>query len=332
MFRICVVGCGEMATGGHGPSYVKYAASHPGTVLAGCCDIHAERAETFREKFGFQKAYTDYEQMLDEIHPDVVCLISPVHATCELAVSIFKKGYAVLMEKPPGRNRQEIERMMQAAQEAGVSARSAFNRRYTPLTVRLKELMGGERIRSITYQMYRRDRTDADFSTTAIHAIDAVKHIAGSDYRSVDFVYQELPECGPCVANIFMTGSMENGAVSQLTLVPMGGTVVERVTVNTDQASYFVELPFWNNPDSPGRLRRMCGADITHDISGDALVDQCVMFEESGFFEENRGFFEHLRSGEEADCDLEKAIQSVEIADCIRKRESRYLKKERLDE
>ncbi len=89
-------------------------------------------------------------------------------------------------------------------------------------------------------------------------------------------------------------------------------------------ASYFVELPFWGNPDSPGRLKRVVGNEITHDIPGDALVDECIMFEESGFYEENRGFFEHLRSGAPVYCDLEAAIQSVEIADCIRKRWSRY--------
>lgn len=324
MFRICVVGCGAMALSGHGPAYAKYAAAYPETELAACCDLDPVKAEMFREKFGFRRAYTDYCVMLDEIRPDVVCLLSPVKYTCELAVEILKKGYAVLMEKPPGRNREEIERMIQEADVAGVSVRSAFNRRYTPLILQLKRLMEGERILNITYQMYRKDRRDEDFSTTAIHAIDAVRHVAGSPYRYVDFLYQQVPGEADYVANIYMTGEMESGSVVQLSLVAMGGTIAERITVNTDKAAYFAELPFWSNPDSPGRLRRIVGNDVTDDISGDQLVDSCEMFEESGFYEENRGFFEYLRAGGETRCDLGDAIQSVEIADCIRNRKKRY--------
>ena len=64
---------------------------------------------------------------------------------------------------------------------------------------------------------------------------------------------------------------------------------------------------------------------ITHDISGETLVDETVMFEESGFYEENRGFFEFLRSGQQRKNDLSSGIQSVEIADYIRKRKPPYV-------
>ena len=47
---------------------------------------------------------------------------------------------------------------------------------------------------------------------------------------------------------------------------------------------------------------------------------------DSGFYEENRGFFEQLRTGAPVYCDLAQAIQSVEIADCIRNRKKRYEK------
>ena len=62
------------------------------------------------------------------------------------------------------------------------------------------------------------------------------------------------------------------------------------------------------------------------DISGAALVDCCEMYEESGFYEENRSFFEHLRAGEKPQNDLPSGIQGVEIADCIRKRITVYKK------
>ena len=44
-FKICAIGCGAMATTGHGPSFQRYAQEHPDVELAACCDLDAEKAE-----------------------------------------------------------------------------------------------------------------------------------------------------------------------------------------------------------------------------------------------------------------------------------------------
>ena len=313
-----------MAKSGHGPAFKKYAQEHNDTLLAGCCDIKREAAEEFAATFGFSRAYTDYRVMLDEVKPDAVSLLSPVELTSELAVSVLKLGYPLILEKPPGRNREEILAIDRAAREAGVSVRTAFNRRYTPLVQKLKELLADEKIMNITYQMYRRGRSEPDFSTTSIHAIDAVSFVGGGKYKNVSITFQELPANGKNVANYYLTGELDSGAVVQISLVPMGGSVAERISVNTDKATYFVELPFWKNCDSPGTLTRVEGTEITHKISGGSLVDSTEMFEESGFYEENRSFFEHLRSKNNVENDMQSGIQSVEIADCIRRRIREY--------
>ena len=45
--------------------------------------------------------------------------------------------------------------------------------------------------------MYRTNRIESTFYTTAIHAIDAVKNIVGCDYKKVDISYQEFFEQAP---------------------------------------------------------------------------------------------------------------------------------------
>ena len=326
MFKICVIGCGAMAKSGHGPAFRKYADAYPDTRLAACCDLNAEAAENFKNAFGFERAYTDYVQMLNDICPDVVSLLCPVAKTAELAIDIMQRGCHVILEKPPGRNTGECQAIADAANRAGVFVRTAFNRRYTPLIVKLKEMLGEEKIRSMTYQMYRKNRHDPDFSTTSIHAIDAVSYIAGSPYRELSLRYAQIPENGPGVVNILLQGTLQNDALVSLSLIPVGGTTVERISVNTDKATYFAELPFWNNPDSPGKLTRMDGNEITHTVSGDSLVDSEEMFETSGFYEENRSFFALIRSGTQPFSDLESGMQAVEIADLIRNRRTEYCK------
>ena len=45
--------------------------------------------------------------------------------------------------------------------------------------------------------MTRVERRDPDFSTTAIHGLDAVRYLAGADYAEARFRYRELPSSAP---------------------------------------------------------------------------------------------------------------------------------------
>ena len=80
-FKICTIGCGDLSMRYHGPAFRVYAESHPQVELTACCDIDTARVQAFREKFGFQKAYTDLHEMLDKEKPDAVCLMAPVALT-----------------------------------------------------------------------------------------------------------------------------------------------------------------------------------------------------------------------------------------------------------
>ena len=63
--RFCMIGCGEHAFSSHGPAQVRYVASHREIELAACCDVDATKAEEYRRRFGFARAYTDIDAMLD---------------------------------------------------------------------------------------------------------------------------------------------------------------------------------------------------------------------------------------------------------------------------
>ena len=159
MPKLCLIGCGGIATQGHGPSLQKYVSLHPELILAGCCDLDAARAESYRAQFGFAKAYTDYEAMLDELRPDAVLLTCTAAKTCELSIAVMKKGYNILLEKPPGDTLEEITAMIAEADlHPDLHIQTAFNRRHTPLLARLKQELQGKRIYNITYQLYRHSR------------------------------------------------------------------------------------------------------------------------------------------------------------------------------
>jgi myo-inositol 2-dehydrogenase/D-chiro-inositol 1-dehydrogenase len=327
-FRICAIGCGWMAATGHGPSYRRYSQENPEVELAACCDINEEAARRFRLKFGFAAYYTDIFEMLEKEQPDAVCLTVPVHLTAELAVRIMEAGYPVIMEKPPGLDSKEAMDIINAAEKTGIPNQVAFNRRFTPLVRRLKDHLSKhfkpEEIQNIQYCMYRTGRTDEDFSTTAIHGIDAARFLARSDYRHIRFTYQELPGLGKGVANIYMDCTFESGAAAQLSFCPVAGVTVERATVHLHNHTFFLNIPVWGGFDSPGSLLHFEKDKLVSNVSGLELSSVQELYETNGFYGEDASFFDDIRAGRKPADDVRSALQSVEIAECIRYRKAEY--------
>lgn len=326
-FKICTVGCGHMAEHGHGPAWREYADRNPGVTLAACCDIDEARAVSFQEKFGFSRSYTDIDTMLEREEPDAVCLVVPVHLMTAMAIPMLEKGYPLLLEKPPGLNREETVRLMKAAAKGRTPNQVAFNRRYMPLAMKLQEALqpyGASGIHTIRYVMYRTGRTDEDFATTAIHGIDLASYMAGSNYRHVQIRYQELPAIGNQVANIHLNGELVSGAVVQLSFCPVSGTCMERMEVSVWDHTFFLELPVWGSPDIPGRLLHRERNRTVIDLAGDGAAEVDMLFALNGFYEENRRFFDDIRAGRMPQGDISSGLQAVEIADCIRNRKDEY--------
>ena len=326
--RICVIGCGSIANAMHGPSYLKYADVNREAVFAGCCDVIAERAADFKSRFGFANAYTDMDEMITREKPDAVCLISPVFMTAELAGKILDMRIPLLLEKPPGRTTEETMRLINIAERNKTPNRVAFNRRYAPLVRTLKGMLDEgytpDQIQSLQYDMFRVNRLDEDFSTTAIHAIDAVRFIMGSDYESICFFYREYPQYGNNVADIHMQCKMKSGAAANLNICPVTGLNVERAVVNLYNNTFFLDY-LGNEMYAAGRLVKTEGNHITFSLDGDHTPDGTQPFEREGFYYENMSFFNDIMNGRTPSGDLGTALQSVEVAQCIRDRQREYI-------
>ncbi len=329
-FKICVIGCGNLANSHHGPAYVKYAREHLGTELTACCDVLQPKAADFSSRFGFQRFYTDAVRMLDVEHPDAVCLVVPPALTCPLTCQILAMKFPLLLEKPPGLTVAETDRMIAAARASGTPNQVAFNRRYSPLVTLLKSQltmnMALGDLQHLQYDFYRIGRTDADFSTTAIHGIDTARFLAGSDYARVDFHYHEVTRTIPRAFNIFMDCTFVSGATAQLSFLPVSGAVIERAILHSSDQIYFLNLPVWNGFDTPGSLLRVVKGEVVSQVSGPEAAGSGEDFILNGFYHENAAFFDDIRSGRTPSGNIESGRQPVEIAQLIRERKSEYIK------
>ncbi|WP_308639613.1 Gfo/Idh/MocA family protein [Paenibacillus silvisoli] len=324
MLKIGVIGCGWHSRAAHGPSLKRYKAEHPENLqLTACCDVGLEAAETFRTEFGFERAYTSYEEMLTQEELDAVWVIVPDYLTTAVTLHVMKTGTAVLLEKPPGANTAEVLLMQEEAAQRGIQHRVAFNRRHVPMVRKLIDKLQdqtrqGKRIYSITYDMIRIKRTDPDFSTTAVHAIDAAKWIAGSDYESLRFEYDDMSAIAPGLVNIVADGVTYNGIRVQLNCYPYSGMARELVTVRGEGFHYELHMPLMENAGS------FAGLICSEKGSIELFEEEGDWFSGFGFYDENRSFLDALRSGQALDHDLRSSVQSVEIMEAIRGRAKAY--------
>lgn len=327
--RLCAIGCGDHAASSHGPAQARYAAAHPGVVLVACCDLDGRRAETHRERFGFARSYDSIDAMLEAEAPDAVVIAVPETVTVDVVAGVLGRGIPVLVEKPPGRTVEEIDRLIAAAEAGGGGGRVvphqvAFNRRFAPLVSQLRRrlaLLGAPAlVHHLHYEMTRVDRRDPDFAVTAIHGIDAVRFLAASDYARASFRYQERPELGKGVANIFMDATMASGATAHLAFCPVAGVVVERATVHAEGHTFFLHVPMWGALDSPGRLVHLEGGKVKADVAGEGTAP----WELGGFFAEYEAFFGALAAGRAPSPSFRESRQSVAVSEHIRQRRSEF--------
>jgi myo-inositol 2-dehydrogenase/D-chiro-inositol 1-dehydrogenase len=267
------------------------------------------------------------EEMLEKERPDAVNLIVPAEAMADLGERILRKGIPLMLEKPPGTGGRQVRRLIRAAAMRHTPNMVAFNRRFLPLVARLRAQLSESppgSLRYVRYELVRVQRTEPDFSDTAIHAVDTARFLAASPYRDVRISYQRLPAFGPGVSNIYLRGSFTSGALFAIDVCPVAGAVLERAEAHLDGISHVLQIPIWNEFDAPGKLQRLVNGRAELDISGADLAHGSEVFLTGGFFEETAAFFDAVRAGRLPEADLESALQSVEIMECIRRRRRRY--------
>ena len=327
--KLCVIGCGGIAASSHGPALARYAAGRADVELAACCDVQPERAGYFQTTFGFGRSYTDYRAMLTAERPQAVSLLTPPDRTAELAIDLLRQGIALLLEKPPGLTRSQVESIHAAALETGTPHLVAFNRRFTPLAQSLVQALGAAfqpgDIQYLHYEMARVGRADPDFSTTAIHGIDAAAFLAGSPYQHVDFRYQPFPDLGETVANVFMDCLFESGARAHLAFCPVSGALTERATLFLRDHAFYLRLPLNSGGvDHPGSLLHLEKGRKVLEITGPEAAGGVEDWLLNGFYAENAAFLDALRAGRRPPGGLETTLQSVAIMEALRVRKSSW--------
>lgn len=114
MINIGVIGCGKIAQVRHIPEYLD----NKDCKLVGLYDLNLDRAQELAEKYG-AKAYSSYEELLNDPSIDAVSICTSNATHCEIAVKALEAKKHVLCEKPMAITLEECERMVKASHDNG---------------------------------------------------------------------------------------------------------------------------------------------------------------------------------------------------------------------
>ena len=91
------------------------------------------------EKFGFENATSSYSSVLDDEEIDTVFITTRHNSHATLVTEALKKWKNVYVEKPLALNIEELKEVILAYKETNKILMVGFNRRFSPLTQRLKK-------------------------------------------------------------------------------------------------------------------------------------------------------------------------------------------------
>ena len=132
-----IVGCGFVGRGAHVPAF----GSIEGAQLVAVADADAKRLGKVQKKYPLKAAYQDYAELVKDpdIQAVIVSLPTPLHAKASMAA--IEAGKHVLCEMPLAANLEEADRLIEAAQKAGVILMPSLNFRFTPNYVKAKAMI-----------------------------------------------------------------------------------------------------------------------------------------------------------------------------------------------
>ncbi len=202
-WRIGIVGLGFI-----GIRHARILSNLPGVMVPAGCDLVPEHAKAKLAEAGLPqvRVYSSLSEMLAEERLDCVTICAASGAHLEPAVEAMRGGLNVIVEKPVEISVERIDRMIEAAQKAGLRLAGIFQNRYADASRLLKSAVDEGRFgriawASATTPWYRDDAYYAKgnwrgtrkldgggaMMNQSIHAVDLLQWFAGPVKRVAAF-------------------------------------------------------------------------------------------------------------------------------------------------
>lgn len=168
----------------------------PTAKVLGITDVFKDGLQELADKYGIEKVYNDYKEMLadDEIDAVLVCSSTDTHA--DISIEAAKAGKHVFCEKPVDLTPAKVQAVIDAVAEAGVKLQVGFNRRFDHNFAHVRNLINEGKVGDLELiKITSRDPAPppAEYAAVSggmfldmtIHDFDMARFLAGCDVTEV---------------------------------------------------------------------------------------------------------------------------------------------------
>jgi predicted dehydrogenase len=148
--------------------------------LVAICGRTEEAVTEAARRYGYEKAYTDWREMLEDDQVQLFDNGGPNNLHAEPCIAAAQAGKHVLCEKPLARTAEEAQEMLDAVTKAGVKHMAAFNYRFVPAIRQARNLIDSGALGQIYHfrAVYEQEWVMAHYDLPKIWRLD--RKVAGS--------------------------------------------------------------------------------------------------------------------------------------------------------
>ena len=136
-YRVAIIGTGAIANS----HIAALQAAADRVEVAAAADVNPDNLNAFCAKYGISQAYTDVDEMLAAVKPDLVHICTPPSIHKALIIKALEAGAWVLCEKPLCASLTEFDQITAAEQHTGRYCSTIFQWRFGAAAKHLKRLM-----------------------------------------------------------------------------------------------------------------------------------------------------------------------------------------------
>lgn len=312
--RIAVIGAGGRAVSIHYPSLRDI----PAAEIVAVSELDDNRLHAAANQFGIKGRYTDYVSMIEREKPDAVYAIMPPHHLHDVCATVIEMGHHLFIEKPPALTTEQLRQLAILARKHKVLTGVTFQRRYSPLIRRGRELVAARGPIHTAHASFYKNWVGASpyykgaidmLTCDGIHAVDTLRYLCGGEVESVASDNRRL-DAEHWTAHLAMI-KFSSGATGLLLVNFMTGRRMFTVEVHTSGASFF------GDPEEGGRLFADNEVDPVEELDPFALSGSTETYRAFGGYDVNRHFVDCLQKKKQPETSFDDAVKTMELVDAV---------------
>lgn len=306
--RVAVIGAGRAANRFHYPSIRDMS----DVDLVGICDLDAGRLNETADRWGLpqQKRFANYHDMIDRVSPDAVYVIMEPKPGTPIVLDVLAKRKHVFMEKPPGMNLADTEKLSETAKANNVTLQIGWNRRFAPVIREAARKIREMGAPTLVMGEFHKDLpkpqpyygTGSWLISDQSHTLDTIWFLGGP----ITKVVANTRSVYGFVDDNTALFNHESGAAGVFMANYTSGARIERFEIHCRDGGAYMEAPQFARIYRRGQA----GPEV---LDGPTLAGSNEFYRTYGYFQENRHFIDCLKEGKQPETNIHYAVELIRL-------------------